>query len=334
MADRDPDPPSAGGPVEAPPRDPAAGPPGDRAPALTRESGARTLRPVAPPALLLAGSALAFAAMALIAKRASARLPGAEVALVRFAIGCAACAVAALRLPLRARNKAGLLLRGLFGGSAVLLYFLALEHLPAGVATLLNYTAPVFTALWAALFLGERLDGRTGAALALTTVGVALVLSGNAPRGSIGLGPWQLVGVLSAVLSGAAVATIREVRRTDGSWEVFAAFCIAGALITCVPAARHWVAPSPREWGLLSAVGLLSVAAQLVFTYAIGYARAAVAGILQQLTPVATLGFGALALGEAVPALALLGAGLALAGVTWGAFIAARPSRVPVVDDP
>ena len=57
----------------------------------------------------------------------------------------------------------------------------------------------------------------------------ALVIAGTAPPGSLALGPWQLVGLLSAVLSGAAVATIRQVRKTDGSWEVFTAFCVAGA---------------------------------------------------------------------------------------------------------
>lgn len=86
--------------------------------------------------------------------------------------------------------------------------------------------------------------------MALATSGVALV-SGA----SWGFGRWVLVGALSAVLSGAAVATIREVRRTDGAWEIFAAFCTGGALITGVPALRHWVRPprtsgsSWRPWG-------------------------------------------------------------------------------------
>src|SRR5437667_460281 len=82
---------------------------------------------------------------------------------------------------------------GAFGGAAVLCYFLAIEHLNVGMATLLNYTAPVFTALWAWLFLGERIGRGTLGALALTTSGVALVIVGNAPPGSLGLGTWQIV---------------------------------------------------------------------------------------------------------------------------------------------
>ena len=112
------------------------------------------MRPRAAPALfILAVCSLLFALMAVIAKAAAARLPGPQIAFVRFLLGLVACAVISLRRPLRARNKRGLFLRGLFGGAAVFCYFLTIEHLPVGIATLMNYTAPVFTAFWAALFL-------------------------------------------------------------------------------------------------------------------------------------------------------------------------------------
>jgi drug/metabolite transporter (DMT)-like permease len=272
--------------------------------------------------LLLAISAVLFALMAFVAKMASARLPGPEVAFIRFVLGLVACGAAATRWELRMNNAVGLLLRGTFGGAAVLLYFLAIAHLPVGVATLLNYTGPVFTAVFAALFLGEPLGAATVGALALATTGVALVLGGNAPPGSLGLGTWQLVGIASAVLSGAAVATIREVRKTDGSWEIFGAFCLGGAVITGLPTLVSWVTPRPGEWVALAAVGALSVLAQILMTYSLRYVRAAPAGIMAQLTPVAAMGLGWLLLDERMTGLSLVGAALTMAGVSWGAYLA------------
>src|SRR5262245_59311901 len=157
--------------------------------------------PLASATALMITAALLFGVMAILAKGAAARLPGPEVAFVRFVIGILACVVAATRLRLRAHNWRGLFWRGAFGGAAVLCYFLAIAHLPVGMATLLNYTAPVFTALWAWLFLGERIGAGTLGALALTTGGVALVIVANAPPGTVALGPWQLVGILSSILS-------------------------------------------------------------------------------------------------------------------------------------
>jgi len=290
------------------------------------------VRPRAAPALLiLAVCSLVFALMALIAKAAAARLPGSQVAFVRFLLGLLACAAISVRRPLRARNKRGLFLRGVFGGAAVLCYFITIEHLPVGVATLMNYTAPVFTAFWAALFLREPLSAASVAALALATCGVALVSLGTARLQPVGAGHWFVVGALSAILSGAAVAVIREVRKTDGAWEIFAAFCAAGAVIAGIPAVRGWIPPTGREWWLLVAVGLLSVIAQVGFTWSLRYIRAAPAGIIQQLTPVAALALGWLVYGDRISAMSALGAAIALSGVSWGAW---HISRDVLPEDP
>lgn len=278
----------------------------------------------------LIAAALAFALMALATKVACARLPGPQVAFVRFLIGLCACAIAGIRVPMRARNKVGLLLRGAYGGAAVLFYFIAIAHLPVGIATLLNYTAPVFTAIYAAAFLGEAITRGTLIALLLTSVGVALVIVGTAPAGSLVLGPWQLVGLLSAMLSGAAVATIREVRKTDGSWEIFAAFCVAGAAICAGPALHGWVAPRPLEWKILLLVGVLSVIGQLLMTHAFRYVRAAVGGIIAQLTPVTSMGLGWMMFRDRIVGLALAGAALTLAGVSVGAYLASGREADPV----
>jgi drug/metabolite transporter (DMT)-like permease len=287
--------------------------------------------PLASATALMTSAALLFSVMAILAKGAASRLPGPEIAFIRFSVGLAACAVAATRIRLRANNWRGLFWRGAFGGAAVLCYFLAIEHLSVGMATLLNYTAPVFTALWAWLFLGERIALGTFGALALTTGGVAVVIVANAKPGGVALGPWQLVGILSSVLSGAAVATIREVRKTDGSWEIFTAFCVAGALFTGVPAARHWMAPTGTEWAMMIGVGLTSVIAQLMMTHALRDLPAAAAGVLFQLTPVSTMVLGRVLYGERPVALAIAGAAVTLVGVAIGAYVSAAPQRVQPV---
>jgi drug/metabolite transporter (DMT)-like permease len=281
-------------------------------------------------AISLVGAALVFAVMALATKVAAARLPGAQVAFVRFLIGIAACGVAFTRVRMRARNKLGLFMRGAYGGAAVLLYFIGIAHLPVGIATLLNYTAPVFTAVYAAIFLGEAITRATLGALALTSVGVGLVIVGTAPAGSLVLGPWQLVALGSAMLSGAAVATIREVRKTDGSWEIFTAFCLAGAAISAGPALHAWVRPRPLEWKVLILVGLLSVVGQLLMTHALRYVRAAVGGIIAQLTPVTSLALGWIMFRDRIGGLAFAGTLLTLAGVSVGAYLASGREADPV----
>jgi drug/metabolite transporter (DMT)-like permease len=263
----------------------------------------------------MAFSSLLFAVMSALVKRAAVRLPGTEIGLVRFAIGLVVVALVATQLRLRVSNWRGLTARGVFGGLAVACFFLAIEHLQVGFATLLNYTSPVFTALWAAMFYKEAVTRRTVIALVLTTLGLAFVVAGNAPPHGFALQGWVLVGLSAAVLSGAAVATIREVRKTDGSWEILGAFCIGGMLVCGVPSVAHWVTPTGVEWLVLVAVGLVSVVAQILMTWALRHLTAAHGGVVMQLTPVATMVIGFFVFAEIPPALGLLGAGVTLGGV-------------------
>ena len=56
------------------------------------------------------------------------------------------------------------------------LYFTALEHLPIGVALLIQFTAPLFVALFARYVYREHIRRRIWVALALCTAGLAVVV--------------------------------------------------------------------------------------------------------------------------------------------------------------
>lgn len=277
--------------------------------------------------MLLALSSFLFAMMAVAAKESSQRLPGAEVACLRFVIGALTVGLFSLfGLRLSPHSLSVLLLRGLLGSGAVLLYFVAIAHLPVGVATLLNNSSPLFVAAFSWLFLGEPLLARTLWAFLLTTAGVLMVVLGNSPLGggrSLDL-RYILLGLGSAVLAGGAVTTIRAMRRREGSWEIFFAFCVIGALVTAVPTAYQFVWPTRRDAFWIAMTGLFSSAYQVMMTYSLKDVPAVQAGLLLQLTPIATFAFGALWLGELPSLLGWLGAALTIFGVCWGLLVPAK----------
>ena len=283
---------------------------------------------------LLTGSALLFGLMAFLSKLACRTYDGATVAGLRFAIGAAATGLlwAGRRVDASPRHPWLLLLRGLTGGVAVVLYFLTIEHLNVGLATLLNYTSPPFTVVLARVFLGERLTGRALAALALTMVGVGLVVAGQ-PRpegppapvvmalgGTAPADPfWIAMGLLSAICSAGAITTIRALRsgpQPESVWSIFFSFCVVGALCAA-PLSRELHAPDAREAALLLGVGGTAMLAQLGMNGVMRWVPAAFFGITAQLSVVFTMLLGALLLGESWTALSGAGALLTLAGVAW-----------------
>jgi drug/metabolite transporter (DMT)-like permease len=267
--------------------------------------------------------------MAFVAKVVTRTLPGDQVAFLRFALMLTPFAVspALVRRALEVQRVDLLVYRGIFGGTAVLLYFLAIEHVPVGTATLLNYSSPVWAVLFAGVFLGERVEQRLLAPLAIALIGVFLV-SGVSSRGlaEFRIGPWETGGLLSSVLSGAAVTAIRAARRTEGSWAIYGSFTVCGLLVTAPFALSGYRPPDAREWLLLVVVGATSVAAQLLMTYAYRWVTNLQAGVFAQLTVVASMALGALFLGERLAPAQLAGAALAIAGVI-GVIALQRPPR-------
>ena len=304
----------------------------------SRASGARDAERAA---LRLLLSASLFALMATGTKAATRRLPGPEVALVRFVAGVLATlvAVAIGRARLRPRRWKWLFMRGLFGGSAVVAYFASIRAVPVGIATLLNQTQPVYALLFSWALLGERPRRSALAALVLTLGGVAVIVgvprlaafgTARAPVDLRGVA----LGVFSAVASGIAVTSIRAARRGDQrlppetAWTVFFSFTLLGAIVTLpavLPPLGTFVPPTPHEWVLLAGIAAVAVAAQLVMTEALGHLTAVQGGVISQITVPMTVALGIAALGEHLSASFGVGASLTLAGV--GLAVIAAPSR-------
>lgn len=279
---------------------------------------------------LMALSAVSFGVMAFAVKLASKTMPAAQVAFFRFLFMLLPLAAPGLlRQALTWQRRDLLIYRGVFGGTAVLLYFLAIEHVPVGTATLLNYSSPIWAVPLAAVTLGERVRPALLVPFALAVVGMGLVTGALTPGGGLtSVGIWELAGFLSSLLSAAAVVSIRAARRTEGSWAIYGSFSLCGLLV-CAPFALadpRW--PTARETGLLVVVGLSSIAAQLLMTHAYRWVTNLQAGVFAQLTVVLSTILGVALLGDRFGAPELAGTVLALAGIVGVVWLQSTPRAV------
>ncbi len=284
----------------------------------------------------MVGSALLFGAMAFAAKLASARLSGSQVAMIRFATGLSP----ALLIP-RYRRSAFtfqrldlLFYRGFFGGLAVLCYFIAIEHINVGVATLLNYTAPLFSGIFSIVFLREHISAKVLIPMPVALTGVFLVVHAHARPGDIlGFGTWELVGLSSAVLSGAAVTAMRAARQGENSWAVYTSFCLLGTLLTAPFGIATWKNPSGDEWLSLAATSLFAIGAQLLLTFSLRWVDAMTVGVISQLAVVVAMLLGVTLLHEHLTAPAVLGAALTIGGVVGVVYVTSWAKRTVIAAD-
>jgi drug/metabolite transporter (DMT)-like permease len=168
--------------------------------------------------------------------------------------------------------------------------------------------------------------------LALTLCGLALTVEATATSGGL-LSFGVLAGLGSAVMSGAAIATVRSLRRSEeGSTMIFFVFCVVAVLMSAPLAAPTARLPGVGDLALLVGIGATSTIAQLLFTDAMGHLPAVGAAVVSPLTPVTAYLLGTLFLNEPLTPRIAGGGLLALAGVVLGSW-QERPAAAAAATD-
>jgi drug/metabolite transporter (DMT)-like permease len=241
-----------------------------------------------------------------------------QVTLVRFSFGLAAVLTLFRVRPGTFRPARFDLLasRGIFGAIAALLYFMAIQRISAGEATLLNNTFPFWAVLISIVLLGERPTLHLAVALLIASAGVFLVLGGGQTRFELGTG--EILGIVSAMFGGAAVTAIRALRATANvpAPTVFFAFSLGGIALGLPSLAAPWSLP-PTAWLAAAGVGVTAFLAQLSMTEAYGQLSVPEAALWQQLTPIASYLWG-FALGETISRATAVGILLGVGGIVYG----------------
>lgn len=277
---------------------------------------------------IIAASSLFFAVMAVTARTLAGEVPPAQLVTVRHVVGLFGMALffPALRRKPNLGRPWLLLLRGVLGGTAVLTYFTAIRHLGAAPATVLNYAAPIYAAVFAALFLGERPTRFMAVGLVLASVGAALVaMSGEGLHFTGASSVGAIAGLASGIAGGAAMTTIKAVREDADSGTVFLAFSVVGLAMSAPLAVADWVPLSGWVLARVLAVGVLAIFGQMLFTWGMGHTSATVGSATTQLVPAFAWVLALGVLGERVTLTSVFGAALCVAGVLLGA-VGRRPS--------
>lgn len=263
----------------------------------------------------MVAAAFFFSVMSLLVKLAGQRLAAQQVVLFRAAV--------ALVLSWGLLRRAGLspwgtlrgllFLRGLLGFGALSCFFWALVHLPLAEATVIQYLNPVFTALLAALLLGERLEWRAMASVLGSLSGLVLVLR---PPFLFGGGVESLdplasgVALAGALFSAGAYTTVRRIGPAEHPLVIVFWFPLVATPLSLPMVLSVWQWPTPLEWAALIGVGVATQVAQVFMTRGLQKEPAARATAVSYLQIVFASMWGALVLGDMPDALTMAGASL------------------------
>jgi len=195
----------------------------------------------------------------------------------------------------------------------------AVSLIDVGVATVLNYTAPAWVALFAWPLLGERIDRRKGMALLLTAAGVALIVRiFDAQFLSLNL-TGLLWGLGSGVTYGLYGIFGRRALGRYSFWTIITYTFAAGALFLLVTQSvgrigSAFAQPGAAVWLVILAL-VPTLGGYALYTFGLRFLEATAAAILATVEPVMAALWAAIFLGESLTWPQIIGVGLVIAGV-------------------
>ncbi|PHR58206.1 MAG: EamA family transporter [Arcobacter sp.] len=206
-----------------------------------------------------------------------------------------------------------LFLRGVFGASAMVLFFYTITVIPLGEAITLNKTSPFFVSILAFYLMKEHLSKKAMLALGVGFLGVILITK-----------PWGLsisyahfYGVLGGFFAAAAYATIKKIKDIYDTRVIMLSFMGVGTLFPVILFVLSFWVTSPPEalaflftglswhnewhlWGLVVFMSLISTLSQYFLTKAYSLSKASIIGVISYTNIPFAIGFGYM-LGDAFP---------------------------------
>ncbi|ESZ27948.1 DMT family transporter [Mesorhizobium sp. L2C084A000] len=157
-----------------------------------------------------------------------------------------------------------------YTGQAAWLY--ALTLIPLAVLISIEFTTPIWTAILAVIFLGERLNRAKLAAIGLGLIGVVIIV-----RPGVGsVDPGHLVVLGAAACFGISVVTIKSLTRTDSVVRIIFWMLVIQSVVGLIPALYTWRNPPLELWPWIMLIAFTGMSSHFCMARALGHADATI----------------------------------------------------------
>jgi drug/metabolite transporter (DMT)-like permease len=200
--------------------------------------------------------------------------------------------------------------RNIIHFGAQLGWFFALTLIPIGQVVAIEFTMPIWTAILAAFFLGERMTGWKIVAIALGLVGVIVIV-----RPATGeINPGQLIALAAAVGFGISIAVVKSLTRTEQTLAIIFWMLVVQTAAGFFPALYVWTWPPAHIWGWVVVIAFCGTFSHYCMARAMLHADATVVIPMDFLRVPLTATVGWLIYSERLDLFTVLGAALILTG--------------------
>lgn len=220
------------------------------------------------------------------------------------------------RISMWGSNKILLTARGVIGALALICVYFAVTTLPLAEATILQYLHPVFTALLALMFLGERIQQSTIVCILLSIAGLVIMVKPDLFVGEVTELPLLSVSaaLFGALGSAIAYVIVRRLSQTEDSSVIILYFPLIALPVSIFLLGDDFVMPGAEALLLLLLVGIFTQMGQVGLTKAMQHEVAGKATAYSYVQVIFSLALGWAFFSEIPTLWTLIGGGLIMAG--------------------
>ena len=254
-------------------------------------------------------------------------LPAHELVLFRSLVSITFCLyiIKKRKIPFFGVNKKWLVARGLFGTTALLMFFLTLKDLPLAVATTIQYLSPIFTIIFAIYLNSQKIRPIQYLFFFISFLGIFIMKIDDFfySESTISWLP-LLLGLVSAVLSGMAYNSIIKCKSTDAPITIVMYFPLMAIPIMSIWSFLNFVIPEGIQWVYIMLLGCFTQLAQVSMTKALTSEKASVVTPYKYTGSVFAVSFGMIFFDEFLSWTVFLGIIVVLTGILVNTFFERR----------
>ncbi|OUR92161.1 EamA family transporter [Gammaproteobacteria bacterium 42_54_T18] len=221
----------------------------------------------------MSGTLISFCLMALGARELSGEIPVFQTLFFRSAIGLVLISSLILLLDKKQvfRSERGALhtFRNTFHFFGQYGWFVGIGLLPLAEVFALEFTVPIWTAIIASLFLGERMTPRKAISIFLGMLGVVVIV-----RPGI-----EIIDAASLIVLGAAICyaisytTTKSLASTESPLTILFYMCLVQLPVSLLLSLSVWVWPEGIQWFWFVVIGVTALSAHFCLVRAMGHAE-------------------------------------------------------------
>jgi drug/metabolite transporter (DMT)-like permease len=227
-----------------------------------------------------------------------------------------------LKKTIRTKNLHGHVTRSVANIASIFCNYGGLVRIPLAEATAIGFATPLFTVVFAAIFLRETVRLWRWSAVCVGFLGVLVMLSphlgGAAHDAQAAIG--AILVLISALLIAVVMTQLRHLSKTESTAALVLFYSIFASLVSLATLYWGWVMPSPGDFLALIGIGVFGGLGQSLITESLRHAPASVVAPFGYSSMLWSTLIGYLWLGELPVAIVFVGAAIVIASglfVIW-----------------